>query len=182
MSDMGAMSPDSHSWSFDHRANGYARGEGFGMVVIKRLSDALRDGDTIRALIRASALNQDGRTPGITVPNGAAQGRLIKGAYESFGISRAPTQFFEAHGTGTAVGDPIEARTIGELFSEYRSKDSPLLVGSVKSNIGHLEGGSGVASLIKVIMMVERGVVLPNANFERINDRIDTDRLRIRVC
>lgn len=123
---MSFLSPDSRCWSFDHRGNGYGRGEGIGMVVVKRISDALRDGDTIRAVIRSTGSNQDGRTPGITQPSMESQEALILATYEKAGLNPGLTRFFEAHGTGTPVGDPIEARAIGSVFREYRSAQDPL--------------------------------------------------------
>lgn len=181
MSNMNFLSHDSRCWSFDSRANGYARGEGFGVVIIKRLRDAVKDGDTIRAVIRSTGLNQDGRTPGITVPSGEAQRKLILSTYAKAGLERGPTRFFEAHGTGTPVGDPIEAHAISEAFRGVRTPDDPLFIGAVKSNIGHLEGGSGVAGLIKTIMVLERGIILPNTGLDIVNPGINPDRLGIRV-
>ncbi|KAL3448770.1 hypothetical protein BJX65DRAFT_317305 [Aspergillus insuetus] len=184
MSNMDFLSPSSRSHSFDHRANGYARGDGISVVIIKRLSTALQDNDTIRAVIRATALNQDGRTPGgITQPSGDAQRSLIRDTFERAQLDMAPVRFFEAHGTGTVIGDPTEARAIGSVFREYghRSPESPLFVGAVKSNIGHLEGGSGLAGVIKTVMILERGVILPNAGLEMVNPRIDTKGLCIKV-
>lgn len=128
-SNVNMLSPDSKSYSFDHRANGYGRGEGIGTLVIKRLADAIRDGDTIRAVIRSVGSNQDGFTPsGIMQPNGAAQAKLIRDTYRKAGLSMKPTRFFEAHGTGTPVGDPIECNAIGEAFRNVRSTDDPLIV------------------------------------------------------
>lgn len=123
---MNFLSPDSRCFSFDDRANGYARGEGFGVVILKRLSDALKDGDTIRAIIRSAGSNQDGRTPGITQPSREAQERLIKETYEKAGLSMQWTRYIEAHGTGTAIGDPVEATAIGSAFRKYRSSEEPL--------------------------------------------------------
>lgn len=123
---MNFLSPDSRCFSFDDRANGYARGEGFGVVILKRLSDALRDGDNIRAVVRSTGSNQDGRTPGITQPSSEAQERLIKETYEKAGLSLQPTRYIEAHGTGTAIGDPVEANAIGGAFRQYRSAEDPL--------------------------------------------------------
>ncbi|KAL2845826.1 hypothetical protein BJX68DRAFT_277264 [Aspergillus pseudodeflectus] len=181
MSNMDFLSPTSRSHSFDHRANGYARGDGVSAVVLKQLSTAIHDGDTIRAVIRATALNQDGRTPGgITQPSGDAQRSLIQEAFARAQLDMAPVRFFEAHGTGTAIGDPTEARAIGSVFCAYRSSESPLFVGAVKSSIGHLEGGSGLAGVIKTVLILERGVILPNAGLERVNPRIDTEGLCIK--
>ncbi|CAG8942939.1 unnamed protein product [Penicillium salamii] len=176
MDNLGLLSKDSRCQSFDSRGNGYARGEGVGVLVIKPLQDALRDGDTIRSVIRASASNQDGRTPGITQPSPEMQAQLIKETYRKAGLDMAATRYFEAHGTGTAVGDPIEVKAIGSVFRQYRSPDAPLYIGSVKSNIGHLEGGSGVAGVIKTVLALERGIIPPNStNLQNLNPRIDDE-------
>ncbi|KAK6075544.1 Lovastatin diketide synthase LovF 5 [Seiridium cupressi] len=168
----GVLSPDGKSYSFDERANGYSRGEGFGVVVLKRLSDAIRDGDTIRAVIRGCGSNQDGRTPGITQPSRKAQADLIRSVYSKASLDPSLTRFFEAHGTGTVVGDSIEASAISDMFTSYRTPDAPLFVGAVKSNIGHLEGAAGVASLIKGVLTLERGIIFANATFEKLNPKI----------
>ena len=181
MSNFNFLSPDSRSWSFDERANGYARGEGVAVIVLKRLSDALRDGDTIRAVIQNTAINQDGRTPGITQPSQEAQVDLIRTAYQQVGADMKSTRYFEAHGTGTLVGDPIEARAIGKAFASSRTEDDPLYVGAVKANIGHLEGCSGLASVIKTILVLERGIIPPIAGFETLNHNIDSHELRLHV-
>lgn len=128
MTNINFLSPDGRCYPFDHRANGYARGEGVGVVVLKRLSDAIRDGNTIRAVIRSTGSNEDGRTPGITQPSRTAQERLIRETYQKAGLSMAHTRFFEAHGTGTAIGDPREAQAIGSAFQKYRSVEDPLYV------------------------------------------------------
>ncbi len=177
---MNFLSPDSRCHSFDSRANGYARGEGFGVLVLKRLNDALHDGDSIRAVIRSTGSNSDGRTPGITQPSKDAQQRLINETYAKARIDMKATRFFEAHGTGTPVGDPIEASAIGGAFGKYRSPDEPLYVGAVKSNVGHLEGASGIAGIIKTVLALEKGVIPPNTNFERLNPKIDAPSLNLR--
>ncbi|KAI0480938.1 polyketide synthase [Xylariaceae sp. FL0804] len=169
----GVLGPDGRSKSFDASGNGYGRGEGFGVVVLKRLSDALRDGDTIRAVVRNSGANQDGRSPGITQPVRAAQAELIRRVYAGAGLDPALTRFFEAHGTGTAVGDPIEAGAIGDVFAQHRSREEPLHVGALKSNIGHLEGAAGVAAIIKGVLTLERGLIPANAWLERLNPKIE---------
>ena len=128
LSNMSFLSHDSRCFSFDHRANGYARGEGVSVVVIKRLSDAVRDGDTIRAVIRSTGSNQDGRTPGITQPDQNAQEKLIRETYQKAGLDMSYTRYVEAHGTGTAIGDPIEARALGRAFRKHRSLKDPLFV------------------------------------------------------
>ncbi|KAL9603451.1 MAG: hypothetical protein Q9219_001138 [cf. Caloplaca sp. 3 TL-2023] len=139
LADLGFLSPDSKCYSFDHRANGYARGEGIAVVVIKRLSEALRDNDTIRAVIRATGSNQDGRTPGVSQPSSKGQGDLIRQTYAAAGLHMADTDFLESHGTGTSVGDPIE---ISGIQAAFGTRDEPLYVGAVKTNVGHLEGAS----------------------------------------
>ena len=177
----GFLSPDGKCYSFDHRANGYARGEGTGMLVLKRLDDALRDGDMIRAVIRATGVNQDGKTPGVTQPSIVAQRQLILETYRQAGLSLSDTRFVESHGTGTAVGDPIEAEAIGTAFQGVRACHSPLFIGAAKSNIGHIEGTSGIAALVKTILVLEKGVIPPNAEFEKVNPAIDACKLCLEV-
>ncbi|TGO92077.1 hypothetical protein BPOR_0011g00280 [Botrytis porri] len=179
MSNGNFLSPDSQSWSFDDRANGYSRGEGIAVIVVKRLSDALRDGDTIRTIIRQSATNQDGRTPGITLPSQQSQIELIERTYKDANLDMEPTRFFEAHGTGTKAGDPVEANAIGKAFRHCRSKEDPLYIGAVKANIGHLEGCSGLAGVIKALLVLERGIIPPIAEFQSVNKQIDTEALHI---
>ncbi|KAL7656160.1 hypothetical protein ACMYSQ_005275 [Aspergillus niger] len=182
LDNLGLLSRDSHSYSFDKRANGYARGEGVGAVVIKRLDDAIADGDSVRAVIRSSSSNQDGRTPGILQPSKDAQVRLVRDTYQKAGLDMGVTRYFEAHGTGTPIGDPIEARAIGTAFRSYRSEQAPLYVGSVKSNIGHLEGASGIAGFIKAVLVLEKGVIPPNSNnLQHTNPQIDEDYLRLKI-
>ena len=181
LSNAGILSQEGRSYSFDHRANGYARGEGVAVVVLKRLNDAIKDGNVIRCIIRSTAVSHDGKTPSLTAPSTAAQEALINETYLNGGLDLAKTQFIEAHGTGTQVGDPIEARIIGRTFRDSRGSNGPLMVGAVKSNIGHLEGASGLAALIKVIMSLEHGIVPPNIWFEKPNSAIDIDDLRLQV-
>lgn len=182
LSNLNFLSPDSRCYSFDHRANGYSRGEGFAVVVIKLLSEALRDENTIRAVIRATGANQDGRTPGITQPSKEAQESVIRDTYLAGGLGLETTRFFESHGTATKIGDPVEAAAIGAVFAKKRTPEDPLLVGAVKSNIGHLEGASGLASLIKTVMVLEKGIIPPNIWFERSNSSILAEEWRIKVC
>ena len=137
------LSPDGRCKTFDAAADGYVRGEGCGVVVVKRLDDAIRDGDRIRAVIRGSAVNQDGASGGLTVPNGIAQQRVIADALERAGIAASDIDYLEAHGTGTSLGDPIEAQAAGADLGAGRDASRPLLIGSVKTNIGHLEAGAG---------------------------------------
>ena len=181
MTDLSFLSPDGISHSFDHRANGYSRGEGFGVLVLKPLSKALQDGDTIRSVIRATGANQDGRTPGITQPSTDAQVAMIRQTYKSGGLNMADTAFFEAHGTGTPVGDPIEANAISQAFRDARHRGQPLYIGALKSNIGHLEGCSGLAGLIKTILALEKAIIPPNIWFEKANPKILIDEWNIKV-
>ncbi|MCJ1384592.1 hypothetical protein MMC17_007710 [Xylographa soralifera] len=179
LSQLGFLSHDSRCYSFDHRANGYARGEGFGAVILKRVADAIKDGDTIRAVIRSTGSNQDGYTPGITLPDKDSQASLIRETYKKAGSDMRSTHFFEAHGTGTPIGDPIKANAVGSVFKHERDGSPPLQIGAVKGNIGHLEGAAGIAGLIKTILILEKGIIPPNTNFERTNSHIDADFLNI---
>ncbi|GLA60098.1 hypothetical protein AtubIFM54640_011529 [Aspergillus tubingensis] len=181
LSNLNMLSPDGQCYSFDHRANGYSRGEGVGVLILKRVADAIRDNDTIRGIIRSTGCNQDGRTSSLTVPNLDMQTQLIKDIYKKAGLSMNPTRYFEAHGTGTPVGDPTEANALGSAFRQTRTAIDPLWVGSIKSNIGHLEGASGIAGVIKAMLILEQGIIPPNTNFERVNPEIDTEYLNIQV-
>ncbi|PTB63211.1 polyketide synthase [Trichoderma citrinoviride] len=176
----GFFAGDGKSYSFDHRASGYSRGEGVATVLVKRLSTALRDGDTIRAVVRATGLNQDGRTPGITLPSAAAQEQMIREVYKRGGLDIAQTAYIEAHATGTAAGDPIEARAIANSFNTA-NRGSPLIVGAVKSAIGHTEGASGLAGIIKSVMVLESAMIPPNTNFEKVNPKIPIDKWRLQL-
>ncbi|KAF6807279.1 polyketide synthase [Colletotrichum musicola] len=175
LSNLGFLSPDSKCWAFDDRANGYARGEGFVAILLKPVAEALRDGDMIRAVIRGSGSNQDGQTSSLTQPSPRAQEELIRHVYRKAGLSFDKTRYVEAHGTGTPVGDPIEAKAIGSVFRNHRSAEEPIYIGSVKTNIGHLEGSSGLAGVIKSIISLEKGVIPPHALFEKINPDIDAE-------
>ncbi|KAI1264507.1 fatty acid synthase S-acetyltransferase [Xylariaceae sp. FL1019] len=175
LSNMNFLSQDGICHSFDHRASGYGRAEGIIAIVLKPLAQALEDGDMIRAIIRATGSNQDGHTPGITQPSAEAQETLIRRVYERAGLKFDYTRYVEAHGTGTLIGDPIEMKAIGRVFRNSDSQEEPLYVGSIKSNIGHLEGGSGLAGVLKAILMLEKGYIAPNALFEEINPRIDAE-------
>ncbi|WEW54612.1 hypothetical protein PRK78_000032 [Emydomyces testavorans] len=178
MSHSGFLGPEGKCFSFDHRAEGYGRGEGVGSIVIKTLANALKAGDTIRAVIRATGVNQDGRTPGITLPSSIAQTNLIREVYRKALLDPNVTMFVEAHGTGTAAGDPIEARGIVDGFAS-KEREIPLYIGALKSNIGHLEGGAGIAGIIKSIMILESGIIPPNVNFEKVNPKIPFDEWNI---
>lgn len=178
----GILSRDGKCFSFDHRANGYGRGEGVGTVIVKPLNAALRDKNTIRAIIRATGSNQDGRTPGIAVPSMPAQESLIRHVYASAGLDMSHTRYFEAHGTGTPTGDTIEAGAIAAAFNSSASNDQPLYIGSIKANIGHLEAAAGIAGVIKAVLMVEKGVIPPAANFEKPNAKVPLQEWNMRIA
>ena len=160
------LNENGRSYPFDDRGNGYGRGEGVTAVVLKRLPDALKSEDNIRAVIRGTAVNQDGKTNGITLPNQLAQEDLMKSLYRRTGIDPRNTRYIEAHGTGTVVGDLAELQAIANFFSKPRQSQDTLSVGSIKSNIGHLESSSGLAGLIKTVLAVEKGYIPPNADYQ----------------
>ncbi|MDH6063736.1 type I polyketide synthase [Umezakia ovalisporum] len=172
------LSPDGRCKVFDASANGYVRAEGCGMIVLKRLSDAQADGDKILALIRGSAINQDGRTSGLTVPNGPQQADVIRQALANSGITPEQVNYVEAHGTGTSLGDPIEVGALGTIFNQ---RSQPLIIGSVKTNIGHLEAAAGIAGLIKIVLAMQHGEIPPNLHFHQPNPRINWDKLPISI-
>jgi acyl transferase domain-containing protein len=176
-----AMASDGRCKSFDARADGYVRSEGAGMVVLKRLSDAQRDGDPILAVIRGSAINQDGRTNGLTAPNGRAQVDVIRRALNRAGAGPEEIGYVEAHGTGTPLGDPIEMHALRDALAAGRAPDRPLFVGSVKTNIGHAESAAGIAGLIKAVLVVHRGEIPPNLHFNELNPYISLDGSPVRV-
>ena len=169
------------SYTYDSRGSGYGRGEGVVSVILKPLDHAVRDGDNIRATIRNTGANSDGKTPGITFPSCEAQAKLMRSVYKSAGLDPIETDYVEAHGTGTAAGDPVEAEAISKVFAENRSIDKPVYVGSVKTNIGHLEAGSGLAAMVKTIFALEEGVIPPNINFEKPNKDIPLEKWRLKV-
>ena len=177
----GMLSPDGQCKTFDASANGYVRGEGCGIVVLKRLADAHADGDRIWGVIRGTALNQDGASPGLTVPNGAAQERVIRAALVRAGVQPSDVDYLEAHGTGTEVGDPIEINATAAAYGSGRSVGRPLLIGSVKTNIGHLESAAGVAGLIKAVLAMNRGVIPKHLHFLNPNPAMDWERLPLQV-
>ncbi|KAL9616277.1 MAG: hypothetical protein Q9160_008839 [Pyrenula sp. 1 TL-2023] len=181
-SSLGMLSPDGKSYAFDSRANGYGRGEGVGTIVIKRLSDALEAGDPVRAVIRETYLNQDGRTETITSPSQSAQVELIRECYRRAGLSPRGTQYFEAHGTGTPTGDPIEGRSIAAVFGPHTGRTAPLRIGSVKTNIGHTEAASGLAGLIKAVLSMEKGQIPPSVNFNKPNPKMQLDEWGLKVA
>ncbi len=178
---MNMLSPEGRCRAFDASASGFVRSEGAGIVALKPLAQALADGDRVYAVIRGTAVNQDGRTQGMTVPSEDAQEALIRLACRRGGVSPGQIQYVEAHGTGTQVGDPIEARALGRALSSGRADGQPCLVGSVKTNIGHLEAGAGIAGLIKVALSLHHRRIPGNLHFDRPNPNIDFDGLRLRV-
>lgn len=169
----GATSPDGRCKSFDAAADGYGRGEGGGVVVLKRLSDALRDGDRVLALVRGTAVHQDGRTNGIMAPSGSAQEHLLRRAYQRAGLSPSTVDYVEAHGTGTRIGDPMEAGALARVFGAGRPAGQRCLIGSVKTNIGHVEAGAGVAGVIKTVLALRHGQIPASLNFHTPNPEID---------
>ena len=173
-----ALASDGHCKTFDAAADGYTRGEGCGMVVLKRLSDALADGDNILAVIRGSAVNQDGRTNGLTAPNGLSQQAVIRRALEDGGAKPSEVGYVETHGTGTQLGDPIEVNALGAVF---RERESPLILGAVKTNVGHLEAAAGIAGLIKAVLLLQHGEIPPNLHFREPNPHIPWDELPVKV-
>lgn len=175
------LAPDGRCKTFDASADGFGRAEGCGMVVLKRLSDAQRDGDRIIALVRGTAINQDGRSGGLTVPNGPAQESVIRDALAMAGLSSTDIKYVEAHGTGTSLGDPIEVRALSRALGEGRKPNDPLWIGSVKSNFGHLESAAGVAGFIKVALALENKEVPPSLHFNNPNPNIDWQNLPVKV-
>ncbi|HEY9804634.1 MAG TPA: acyl carrier protein [Leptolyngbyaceae cyanobacterium] len=166
------MAADGRCKTFDASADGYVRGEGCGVVVLKRLSDALRDGDNILATIRGSAVNQDGRSNGLTAPNGPAQQAVIRKALENAGVTADQISYVEAHGTGTALGDPIEVNSLKTVLMKGRQPNQTCYIGSVKTNIGHLEPAAGIAGLIKVVLALQNKQIPPHLHFQQLNPYI----------
>jgi acyl transferase domain-containing protein len=176
------MSPNGRCKAFDALADGFVRGEGCGMVVLKRLSDARADGDRILALIRGTASNQDGRSNGLTAPNGPSQVAVIREALANAGLEPGDVDYIEAHGTGTSLGDPVEAHALADVFGPGRSSDYPLRIGSVKTNFGHAESAAGIASLIKAILALEHEKIPPSLHLQKLNPHINWNGLPIGVA
>ena len=154
------------SYPYDARGSGYGRGEGVVTVLLKRLDDALQAGDSIRAIIRNTSVNQDGKTSGITLPSGQAQADLHNSAHDAVGINPFDISYLEGHGTGTAAGDEAELQGIVKVLCGNARRPQPLFLGSIKSNIGHLESASGLAGLLKTVLALEKGLIPPNADFQ----------------
>ncbi|MGZ5445522.1 MAG: SDR family NAD(P)-dependent oxidoreductase [Thermoanaerobaculia bacterium] len=174
-SQAGMLSPDGRCFTFDERANGFVPGEGVGVVLLKRLSDAQRDHDIIHAVIHGWGVNQDGKTNGITAPNPESQTRLEQEVYEKFGIDPAEIQLVETHGTGTKLGDPIEVEGLKHAFRKHTRNTKTCALGSVKSNIGHCLSAAGVAGVLKLILALKHKQLPPTINFERLNEHIDLE-------
>lgn len=177
----GFLAPDGRCKTFDARADGYVRGEGAGIVVLKRLSRAEEHGDRVYAVIRGSAVNQDGFSNGITAPNPRSQEAVLRAAYRNAGVSPGQVQYVEAHGTGTKLGDPIEMKALGAVLAQDRPPGAICAVGSVKTNIGHLEAGAGIAGLIKVALSLAHRQIPPSLHFRTPNPYIPFDQLPLRV-
>ncbi|WP_349370084.1 SDR family NAD(P)-dependent oxidoreductase [Salinarimonas sp.] len=180
-SQVGAVSREPACRPFDDAADGYVRGEGCGLVALKRLPDAMRDGDRVLAVIRGSAVNQDGRSAGLTAPNGAAQEAAIRAALADARVAPQAVGYVETHGTGTRLGDPIEANALGAVYGRAPGRREPLRLGAVKGNIGHLEAAAGIAGLIKAVLALQSGTVPPQPNLRVRNAVVDWEALRLDV-
>ena len=181
MSKAGLLSPDGRCKSFSAAADGFGRGEGCGVVVLKRLSDAQRDGDTVLAVVRGGAVVHNGAGGGITTPSGKSQARVIADALQDAKIAPSQVQYLEAHGTGTEFGDPMELGAAASVYGKGRKRDQPLLVGSVKANISHLEAAGGVSGLIKTVLALHHGIIPPQANFDAPSPHIPWKRLPVKM-
>ncbi|MFF4159219.1 SDR family NAD(P)-dependent oxidoreductase [Streptomyces sp. NPDC001678] len=178
----GVMAPDGRCKTFDASANGYVRSEGAGVVVLKPLSRALADGDTVHAVIRGGAVNQDGRSNGLMAPNPQAQEAVLRAAYANAGVRPQEVHYAEAHGTGTVLGDPIEAKALAAVLAEGRDAETPCLIGSVKSNLGHMEAAAGMGGLIKAALMVRHRMVPASLHYREPNPHIPFDEVALRVA
>lgn len=177
-----AHSPTGRCHTFDAKADGYIKAEVVNAIILKRLDDAIRDRDPIRAVVRGSATNSDGRTPGIASPNPEAQAAAVRSAYANAGITDfGATSYLECHGTGTPAGDPLEVQGVSSVFVDSRASSAPLVIGSIKSNLGHSEPAAGLSGLFKAILAIENGVIPGNPTFETPNPKINFEELRIRA-
>ncbi|HEU4767887.1 MAG TPA: SDR family NAD(P)-dependent oxidoreductase, partial [Pyrinomonadaceae bacterium] len=181
LSQIGALSPDGRCHTFDAGANGFARAEGGGVIVLKRLPDAIRDGDPIYCVIRGSAVNNDGASNGLTAPSPKAQESVIRDACRNAGIDPATVHYVETHGTGTPIGDPIETASLGAVYGVNRSDDRPLMVGSAKTTIGHLEAAAGITGVVKVALSLKHSFIPANLHFNKPSSSIDFAGLRLKV-
>ncbi len=178
----GMLSPDSRCKTFSADANGYGRSEGCGIVVLKRLCDAQRDGDHVLSILRGSAVNQDGRTSGLTAPSGPSQSAVIAAALQAADVDPTDVQYLECHGTGTPLGDPIEVQAADAVYAQRRSPTAPLLIGSAKSNLGHLEAAAGMAGLLKVVLALQHRTIPPSLHAEELNPHIRWDQHTVKVA
>lgn len=176
-----AISPDGHSKAFDANANGYARAEGGGVIILKKVSDAIRDKNDILGIVGATGINQDGKSNGLTAPNGSAQAKLIKETLNRGQLDASDISYVEMHGTGTPLGDPIEVNAVSKVYCEKRNSENKLKIGSVKSNIGHLEPAAGMASIIKVLLSFKNNLIPANLYFSKPNPYIDWENAGIEV-
>ena len=176
----GMLAPDGRCKTFDASANGYVRGEGCTAVVLKRLPQALADKNNILAIIRGSAINQDGTSNGLTAPNGLAQEAVIRNALS--GIPPADISYVEAHGTGTSLGDPVEVKALEAVYGEDRTNDNPLFIGSVKTNIGHTEATAGLAGLLKIVLAMQHNYIPPHLHFKALNPLMSLDKIPARIA
>jgi len=177
----GMLAPDGQCKTFDAAANGYVRSEGCGVVVLKRLSDALRDGDSVLAVVRGSAVNQDGPSSGQTVPSGPAQQAVLRAALAAARLQAADIDYIEAHGTGTALGDPIELEALNQVFPD-RDRAAPLVLGSVKTNLGHLENSAGIAGFIKTVLSLDHGYIPPHLHFKQLTPNASAGASRFTIA
>ncbi|MEK6223166.1 MAG: AMP-binding protein, partial [Chloroflexota bacterium] len=175
------MAPDGRCKTFDTKADGYVRGEGCGMIILKRSADALRDGDQILGLVRGSAVNQDGRSNGLTAPNGPSQQAVINQAMQNAGVSAEEIGYFEAHGTGTPLGDPIEVQSLRAVVDPEVAEEDTLYFGSVKTNLGHLEAAAGIAGVIKVVLSLQHQQIPPHLHREELNPYIPLDGTALKI-
>jgi acyl transferase domain-containing protein/NAD(P)-dependent dehydrogenase (short-subunit alcohol dehydrogenase family)/acyl carrier protein/ubiquinone/menaquinone biosynthesis C-methylase UbiE len=178
-SQAGMLAPDGRCKTFDARANGYVRGEGCGIVILKRLTDAIKDNDSILAVVRGTAVNQDGPSGGLTVPNGPSQEAVIHQALNNGNLSPEDISYIEAHGTGTSLGDPIEIGALGEVFGKNHGEENPLIIGSAKTNIGHLEAAAGIAGLMKLVLQLQHQKIAPHLHFTTPNPYINWSDLPV---
>jgi acyl transferase domain-containing protein len=180
----GMLAQDGKCKTFDAAADGFAAGEGSGVVVLKRLADALQDGDRIRAVVRGSAVNHDGRSTVLTAPNGLSQQAVIRSALRNARLESHEISFVEAHGTGTSLGDPIEMEALNAVYggAGVESDAPPCVIGAVKTNFGHLEAAAGVAGLIKIVLCLENGVIPKNLHFQKLNPEIVLDGSRLSIA
>ena len=176
------LAPDGKCKTFDADADGYVRSEGCGIVVLKKLSEAVKDGDRIYSVIKGSAINQDGKSNGLTAPNGPSQEDVIKSALINAGVKANEISYLETHGTGTPLGDPIEVNSLERVMTDERSDDNTLHIGSVKTNIGHLEAAAGIAGLIKTSLALYNKEIPGSLNFKKINPEINIENKPVKIA